>query len=121
MVICSCDPVSNMEASIENLTKQDLIIEFISFDETLNKTLNIASNETQIFQEGFDIGNDFLEPSLTEYDSVVVKNNTERILKVFKPNDLGKNIYFIDKYWLSSEPSKRLFKYKYEIYNEDLE
>ena len=59
MVICSCDPVSNMEASIENLTKQDLIIEFISFDETLNKTLNIASNETQIFQEGFDIGNDF--------------------------------------------------------------
>jgi hypothetical protein len=120
-VFYSCDPVANMEANIENLTTRDLIIEFVSFNKDLSKTLEIPSNETGLFQEGFDIGNDFLEPSLTEYDSVVVKNNSEQILKVYKPNDPGKNIYIIDEYWLSSEPSKRFFKYQYEINNEDLE
>ncbi len=120
-VFYSCDPVVDMEANIENLTSQYLIIEFVSFDQDLSKTLEIPANETRLFQEGFDIGNDFLEPSLTEYDSVVLKNNAEQILKVYKPNDTGKNIYNIGEYWLSSEPSKRFFKYEYEINNEDLE
>lgn len=51
----------------------------------------------------------------------MVKNNARQILKVYKPNDTGKNIYNIDEYWQLREPSKRFFKYEYEIYNEDLE
>jgi hypothetical protein len=110
-----------MEANIENLTNQDLIIEFVSFDQDLGKTLVIPINETRLFEAVSDYGNTFLEPRLIEYDSVVVKNNAEQILKVYKPNDTGKNIYNIDEYWLLREPSKRFFKYEYEINNEDLE
>ena len=121
VVFCSCDPVSDMEANIENLTTQDLIIEFISLDQNLDKTLEIPTEETKLFQEAFDVGNDFLEPSLVEYDSIVVKNSAEQILKVYKPDGSGKNIYNINEYWLSSEPYKRGFRYEYEIYDEELE
>lgn len=121
VLFCSCDPVADMEANIDNLTTQDLILEFISFDQNLNKTLEIPTDETAVFQEVFDVGNDFLEPSLVEYDSVVVKNSAERILKVYKPDSSGKNIYNINEYWLSSEPYKRGFRYEYKIYDEDLE
>jgi hypothetical protein len=120
-VFCTCDPIADMEANIENLTNQDLIIEFVSFDQDLGKTLVIPINETRLFEAVSDYGNTFLEPRLIEYDSVVVKNNAEQILKVYKPNDTGKNIYNIDEYWLLREPSKRFFKYEYEINNEDLE
>ena len=121
VTFCSCDPTVSMEANIKNQTAQDLIVEFISFDQNLNKTLEISNNEVKLFQEGFDVGNDFLEPYLIDYDSVVVKNSSEQILKVYKPNDNGKNIFKIDEYWISSEPSKNFFKYEYEIYSEDLE
>ncbi|AJR04772.1 hypothetical protein AW14_04035 [Siansivirga zeaxanthinifaciens CC-SAMT-1] len=110
-----------MEANIINQTTQDLAVEFISLDQNLNKTLEISNNNVKRFQEGFDVGNDFIEPYLIEYDSVVVKNSSEQILKVYKPNDSGKNIFKIDAYWISSEPSKNFFKYEYEITSEDLE
>ena len=120
-VLCSCDPRADMEANIENLTNQDLIIEFVRFEQDLSKTLVIPTNETKLFEAFSETGNTFLEPSIIQYDSVVVKNNAEQILKVYKPTDTGKNIYNIDEYWLSREPSKRFFKYEYKINNEDLE
>ena len=121
IILISCDPVSDMEANIENLTSQTLLIEFISADESLNKNIQLAPEEIKVFQEGFDIGSTYLEPSLVEYDSVVVKNLAEDILKVYKPRDTGKNIYNIKDYWQGSEPSKRFFKYEYEIANQDIE
>lgn len=121
VVFCSCDPVADMEANIENLTTQDLVLEFISFDQNLNKTLEITPEETMLFQEAFDISNVYLEPSLEDFDSVVVKNSVEEILKVFKPDNSGKNIYNIKEYWLLRQPYKRGFRYKFEIYDEDLE
>lgn len=120
IVFSSCDPVSNLEANIENLTSQTLTIDFIASDVSVGKTLQLVPNELMLFQEGFDIGSTFLEPSLIGYDSVVIKNQAEDILKVFKSNDAGKNIYNVDD-WIGSEPSKRFFKYKYEIENEDFE
>jgi len=120
-VLCSCDPGADMEANIENLTNQDLIIEFVRFEQDLSKTLVIPTNETRLYEAFSDTGNTFLEPSIIQYDSVVVKNNAEQILKVYKPNDTGKNIYSIDEYWLLREPSKRSFQYEYRINNEDLE
>ncbi|MFX0558586.1 hypothetical protein ACOCEA_17420 [Maribacter sp. CXY002] len=117
----SCDPASNMEANIENLTSQTLTIEFISSTESLSKTLQIPPNGIELFQEGFDIGSNFLKPSLLDYDSVVIKNQTKQILKVFKEIENGKNIYNVDEYWIASEPSKRFFIYEYEIGNEDIE
>lgn len=117
----SCDPSATMEASIENLTTQDLIIEFIANDQTLNKTLVIPKNDTQLFQEGFDIGTDYLEPYLLEYDSVVVKNTAQQIVKVYKPTSDGKNIFNIKDHWMVREPSKSFFIYKFEMYAIDLE
>ena len=121
VLFSSCDPTATMEADIENLTSESLKIEFVSFEESSNKILQIAPNETQLFQDGFDIGSVYLEPSLIEYDSVVIKNQADNILKVFKPNDTGKNIYNIDEYWIGSEPSKNFFKYKYELTDADIE
>lgn len=121
LIFSGCDPVSNMEAEIENLTSQTLTIQFISSDESLSKTLQIPPNGIELFQEGFDIGSTFLEPSLVNIDSVVIKNQTEQLLKLYKENDTGKNIFNIDDHWIASEPSKRFFIYKYQIESEDLE
>lgn len=120
-LLVSCDPVSDMEANIENLTTQELAVDFISFDESLNKSLQIPPNESALFQEVFDIGNTFLQPSLVDYDSVVVRNSDEIILKIYKKNSPGKNIYNVNEDWMGSEPSKRVFKYKYQIKSEDIE
>jgi len=120
-LLTGCDPVSDMEANIENLSSENLTVEFVSFDSSLNKTLQIAPNEIQLFQESYVIGSTFLEPSLVEYDSVVIKNQMGEIFRVYKPSDANKNIYNIDAYWIASQPSKRFFKYEFEIYNEDIE
>jgi hypothetical protein len=120
-VLSSCDPVAEMEANIFNLTNEDLIVEFVSSKESRRKNLEIPKGEMRLFEQVYDVGNDFLEPALYYYDSVVVKNNAEQILKIYKPNDTGKNIYNIDDYWFLNEPSKRFFKYLYEINNEDIE
>ena len=119
LVIISCDPVADMEANIKNLTDTSLNIDFVSSDVNLRKILTIAPNEVVLFQEGFDIGNTYLEPSLIDYDSVVIRDNNQSILKIYKPNESGKNIYNI-KNWIAKEPSKRFFVYYYEVTNNDI-
>ena len=120
-VLSSCDPVAQMEANIENTTSQNLSLAFVSSQVEFNKTLQISSGETVLFQEGFDVGNTFLEPSLVEYDSVVVRNQAEEVLRVYKPSDTGKTIYGINDFWSSREPSKRIFVYEYQIENVDIQ
>ena len=56
-----------------------------------------------------------------DYDSVVVRNQAQDILKIYKKNEAGKNIYNIDAYWQGTEPSKRFFKYEYEIEPSEIE
>ncbi len=121
IVFSSCDPIADIEANVENLTSETLTIDFVSSDNSsLNKTLQLAPNELKLFQEGSDIGSTYLEPSIDEYDSVIIKNQSEDVLRVFKITDIGKNIYTIDD-WISSEPRKRFFKYQYQIENEDIQ
>jgi uncharacterized protein YcfL len=120
-MLLSCDQVASYEANIENLTSQTLVIEFISADESFNKNLQIAPEEIKLFQESFDIGSTFIEPSFFGYDSVVVKNQANSILKVYKENDEEKNIFNIQDDWKGSEPSKWVFVYEYEIENQDIE
>lgn len=120
-IFLGCDPTSQMEANIENLTSRNVSIEFVSANPDLNKILQVASGQSELFQEGFDVGSTFLEPSLVEYDSIVVKNQSGVILKIYQENDMGKNIYNVNEHWKASEPSKRFFHYEYEILNEDLE
>ncbi len=120
-ILSSCDPTSSMDANIKNSTSQNLSIIFNSSDVSLNETFQIDPNETILFQDGFSIGDSVLEPRLTAYDSIYIKNESNEIVKIYKQNTEGKNIYNVDDYWISSEPSKRYYKYNYEINNEDIE
>ena len=116
----SCDPIVRMEANIENLTPKSLSIDFVSRDSTYSKTLQLGPGQIVLF-DVYDGYGTYAEPNLGYYDSVLLKNQADKILKVYKRNDAGKNIYNIDDYWISSEPSRRFFKYEYEIENEDID
>ncbi len=73
-ILSSCDPTSSMDANIKNSTSQNLSIIFSSSDVSLNETFQIDPNETILFQDGFSIGDSVLEPRLTAYDSIYIKN-----------------------------------------------
>lgn len=122
LVICitGCDPVADMEANVENLTDKTLSIEFISKNVNLAKSLELAPNEIGLFQEGFDIGSTYLEPYFDEYDSIVIRNVGQQILKVYKPENTSRNIYDLSN-WIASEPAKRVFIYEFEIKNSDVQ
>lgn len=120
LTLFGCDPVSDMEANIENLTPQALRVEVVSSIQELGKTIEIQPNQIERFQEGFDIGSTYLEPNFSDIDSIVIKNLAGEVLKVYKQNSSGRNIYNVAN-WGASEPSKRFFKYEFEIRQEDLD
>jgi hypothetical protein len=111
-----------MEANIENLTSATLSIDFVAvpWDSSLSKTLQIESGQTVLF-EIYDGYGTYAEPKLGQFDSVLIRNEADEILSIYKPGDIGKNIFNIDEYWISTEPTKRFFIYVYEIEDEDLE
>ena len=122
LLVYSCDPVSDMEADISNTTSQNLSIRFVSSTFTEDtKTLEIESGETILFQQATSTIGSFLEPSLVQFDSIFIQNTSEEILKVFKPDTPGKNIYDIDAFWNAREPSKRQYFYEYQITDEDIQ
>ncbi|MFY0631805.1 MAG: hypothetical protein JXR05_15675 [Flavobacteriaceae bacterium] len=119
-VLSSCDPVSTMDANILNSTSESISLVLVSSVEP-NETFQIAPNETILFREGFSTTGNFLKPELIEYDSIYIQNESNEVLKVFKENTAGKNIYKIDDYWSFDEPAKRYYQYDYEITNEDIQ
>ena len=119
-LVSSCDPTAQMTASIQNSTNENLQVDFISSDNALNKFLQVGPDETELFEDVFDVGNTYLEPRLVDYDSVVIRNRNNEVLKVYKPNDSGRSIYNL-LYWKSSEPAKRSFVYLFEIQTEDIQ
>lgn len=120
--ITSCDPVSVMEANINNATSQSLSIVFVSSQAPeQNKTLELSANTTVLFQEGMSTTGGFLEPYLLDYDSVYIQNASQEVLKIFKQGTIGKSIYSIDDHWTFSEPSKRVYEYDFDITSQDLE
>lgn len=119
-ILTSCDPVSIMDANIENTTTQRLSITFVPSGVPA-ETLVLDQDETVLFQQSTSTTGSFLEPYLVEFDSVYIQNEQQEVLKVYKPNTAGKNIYNVEDSWLFDEPSKRVYKYDYLITNEDLE
>ncbi|WP_233882151.1 hypothetical protein [Tenacibaculum piscium] len=117
----SCDPGDSLEANITNETSKDLFIEFVSSEfPEINRSLSVKTSETEVY---LDIGKSGTRTNLlyfNDFDSIYVKNSSNEILKIFKENTTGKNIYNIDEYWSVSEPSKNHFIYTYEITEEDL-
>lgn len=118
-VTLGCDPVSIMDANITNSTSQELTVVFAS-STVENRALQIPANETIRFQESQSTTGSFLEPYLVDYDSVYIQNDSDEILIVYQPDSPGKNIYNVSTDWSFDEPSKRSYKYEYEIVTEDL-
>lgn len=117
-ILASCDKSSMMDANINNSTSQDLIIIFVSSTQS-SKIYQIKPNETILFQDDFSSTGGFLKPSLVQYDSIFIQNAANEILKIFKENTDGKNIYNVDGSWMFDEPSDGVYKYDYKINNED--
>lgn len=123
VLIASCDPVASMEATIENKTDQFLSIEFVSRDPQSipTETYRINPDQSVLFQDVFDVGNTYLEPYLLEYDSIVLRDQSNSVIKVYKQESPGKNIYHIQSSWLGRENPKRNFFYVYQLDAEDLD
>ena len=120
IMFVSCDNESCAEEIISNSTDSDLYINFISPDVSFNNEVFIEKQSRKtIGQVECALGGVVVNYSI--YDSVFIKNSSNQVLKVFKEDTAGKNIYNVDEYWSVSEPSKNHFVYTYEITDEDLE
>lgn len=117
--ISSCDPRESMEAIINNSTDKNLSIFFDSETNDFDMQLNIESNTTEELLNFSAIGGVIL--SFRDYDSIYIQSASNEVLKVFKEDTAGKNIYNVDKYWTVREPSKNHFVYTYEITDGDIE
>lgn len=119
-MLISCDPELCTEEIISNRTNSDLFINFISLDVSFNNQVYIEKQSKKtIGQIECALGGVIVNYSI--YDSIYIKNTSNKVLKVYKADTPGKNIYNIDKYWQKREPSKNFFEYTYEITEEDIE
>ena len=119
-IVSSCDPGESLEANIINNTSQDLKINFVSTEiPDLNESFEIKSNNKVLYDEFGGIGDANL--SFEFCDSIYIQNSSNEVLKVFKQDTPGKNIYNVDEYWTVREPSKNHFVYTYEITDGDIE
>lgn len=118
--LLSCDPNAIIEASIINETNQNLTIVFLATDTSENLSLTVNANSKALFQDGFDIGSTYLEPDLTRYYSVEIKDTKENVLKKYLPDEEGKNIFDVES-WNTIETEKRNFIYEFVINDQDLQ
>ncbi len=114
LVLYSCDPVGYIMKIIVNNTMHDINLIKVS-SESEPDTLHIKSHSILNIGETGGVNVDF-----SAYDSVIVKSNN-RILKVYKPDIPGKNIYNIDRDWEYKAIDKRRAEYLYIINPEDLD
>ena len=118
ILILSCDPSQDLDAVISNRTNQDLKVNFVSsFEES--KSIEIEPISTEFYIKG--TGNNSLGGvffTLIQFDSIYISKNDD-VLKVYKENNSGKNIYNIERYW-KRNASKSLVTYTYEITAEDI-
>jgi len=119
-LFASCDKSSMMDANIKNNTSQNLSLTFFRTSEP-NDSLQLESNQTMLFQDDFSSTGGFLTPNLIQFDSIYIQNQSDEILKVFKENTEGKNIYNVDEFWILNQPSEDIYNYEYTINNEDIE
>lgn len=122
IILFSCDPSDSLEANIINKTTQDLFVEFVSSDfHEINSSLSVKTNEAETYLDIKKSGTITNLLHFNNFDSIYFQNSSNEVLKVFKADTPGKNIYNVDEYWSVNESSKNHFVYTYEIMEEDLE
>ena len=119
LFISGCDPVSLMDATITNSTSQEMTVIFAA-SSSRSDTLYLSAGQTVLFQDGMSTTGSYLEPNLEEYDSVIVSNNPGQTLSVYLSTSEGKNIYKMED-WSFKKPDDRMYKYDFELTNEDVE
>ena len=119
LIFSGCDPLAEMEANVENATSKSVTLVFVSSFPELDTVFQVLPNEKVLVQEGFDIGNTYLEPYFTDYDSIFITNSSNEVLKVYKADTPGKNLYNVQD-WSSKEPAKWFFIYDFRIEPQDI-
>jgi hypothetical protein len=118
--VLSCDPTAVIEATIINETNQNLTIVFVATDTSENLTLSVNANSKALFQDGFDIGSNYLEPNLSGYYIVQILDSADNIIKEYLPDGKGKNIFDVGS-WNTISTEKRNFIYEFVITDQDLQ
>ena len=124
-LMVSCDPEYSLDAIVKNKTSTDLKVHFVSADRfsTLpnnTKILTIASGRYDYYMSlPPEIGGRDYMPPFTDHDSIYITNTSNEVLKVYKVDTPGKNIYNIDRYWVIRE-TKNHTEYTYTITDEDI-
>ncbi|PRX57423.1 hypothetical protein [Flagellimonas meridianipacifica] len=117
LTYAACDPESCVDEVLVNSTEIDLLINYVGSmddsDQILLKSDGTVSRGVLCAMGGVVVNNSI-------YDSIYITTSTNDLLKVFKPDTPGKNIYNIDQYWTIRETSKNHFEYTYTITNEDI-
>lgn len=120
-VFYGCDSGESMEVFIINSSSEIVKVNFVSSGiSELNKSLEIDSNQQELYIE-YQSGTSGVFLTFVDNDSIYIQNASNDVLKVFKEDTTGKNIYNVDEYWNVEETSKNHFVYTYEITEEDLE
>lgn len=118
--LLSCDPAAVIEASLSNETDQNLTVVILAREISEDLIITLNASSTALFQDGFDIGSTYLEPDLTRYYSVQIKDTQEDVLKEYLPDEEGKNIFDVES-WNTIEDEKRNFIYEFVITDQDLQ
>ncbi|KAB7528422.1 hypothetical protein F8C76_11195 [Flagellimonas olearia] len=116
LVLYACDTEQCSSYFIENKLEMNIELTFVG--ESLQKLMINEGKGVQFGETGCDMGGAPLL-YLRVYDSIYVRDASNNILKVYKQETPGRNIYNIDKYW-SIKETKHHTEYTYTITNEDI-
>lgn len=117
LIYAACDPELCSDELLINNTEMDLLINYVGS----------MSDSEQIFFKGGEtvsrgvlcaMGGVVVNNSI--YDSIYITTSTDELLKVYKHDTSGKNIYNVDQYWMVRETGKNDVEYTYTITNEDI-
>lgn len=125
-LVSSCDTSESLEYRIENNIDLDLKIYFVSSFIYPNLVDNSRVEEIPSMDSFKDssestpgLGQAVF--SFIEHDSIYITNDSNEVLKIYKEDTPGKNIYNVNEYWSVEETSKNQFVYTYEITDDDIE
>ena len=127
VILYSCDPSESLETKIINYSNSDLDINFVSRliienNQSNKESFKIESGNSITYGRlnvTGGIGNAGL--SLIDFDSIYISTNNNEIVKIWKNDSEGKNIYDIANFWTVKETSKDYYVYTFEITDKDIE
>ena len=98
--LSSCDPTGCLDVEIMNNTNQDIVLNWYSQIPELNISKEFKQKEKLTIEEySFCNVGGTVSFSLSEIDSIEVKSLQNEVLKTWKPNSGGKNIFNLDTDW----------------------